>query len=430
MTEQVKKILIARKSDLETKESELREKIKSSMDEDEIKELGEKLDSTMKAIEECKKALTEDDEPEADPENDPAPANDPDPAGERGKDPIVPTETRNNKTGLDVLGSYNLNNNNNENRGGNNMPNKQLEERAAAFATSGKMSITELRSVLVSSGNLATPTKVSGINDIAANGLPTILDRVKVVDMNGAGSNKVAYVDSESAAAQGTEGTAPTTSEPAFKFVEIKPFAVNTIAYVSNQVKKLSPLAYQEKVQELALKALRKKVANLITVGTGSNTVTGISASGLVTAKPITGSIGADTLREIVLSYGGDDEVGGAAVLELCKADLQLFGKVRGTQEKKAVYEITVDENNPNMGYIKDGGTIVRYALNSNLASGTMLYGQPLNYELDLFSNYEVLADESYKFAEGLITIRGEVLVGGAVVAKGGFVKVTVGAAG
>ena len=425
MSEQVKKILIARKSDLETKESELREKIKSSMDEDEIKELGEKLDSVMKELDECKKALTEDDDPAADPD----PANDPDPAGERGKDPIVTTEKRTAKTGLDVLGSYNLNNNNNENRGGNNMPNKQLEERAAAFAASGKMSITELRSVLVSSGNLAAPTKVSGINDMAANGLPTILDRVKVVDMKGAGSNKVAYVDSESAAAQGTEGTAPTTSEPGFKFVEIKPYTINTIAYVSNQIKKLSPLAYQEKVQELALKALRKKVANLITVGTGSNTVTGISASALVVTKNITTAIGPTTLREIVLSYGGDDEVGGAAVLELCKADLQAFGAVRGTQEKKAVYEITVDENNPNMGYIKDGGTIVRYALNSNLASGTMLYGQPLNYELDLFSDYEVLADESYKFAEGLITIKGEVLVGGALVAKGGYVKVTVGAA-
>ena len=216
MTEQVKKILISRKADLESKEAELREKIKSSMDEEEIKDLGEKLDAVMKDLEDVKKALTEDEE--EDPGADPV--NDPDPAGERGKDPIVKTETRANNNpapALDVLGSYELKNNNGENRGGNNMPNKELEQRATEFVATGKMKINELRSVLVSSGNLATPTKVSSINDMPNSGLPTILDRVNVVEMLGAGSNKVAYVDSESTANVVTEGTAPATSEPGFK---------------------------------------------------------------------------------------------------------------------------------------------------------------------------------------------------------------------
>ena len=80
-------------------------------------------------------------------------------------------------------------------------------------------------------------------------------------------------------------------------------------------------------------------------------------------------TIDANTLKKIVFSYGGNDELGGNARLFLTKEDLQKFGEVRGTNEKKALYEITPDNANPNIGTIKEGGLIVPYPINSSLTS-------------------------------------------------------------
>ena len=55
----------------------------------------------------------------------------------------------------------------------------------------------------------------------------------------------------------------------------------------------------------------------------------------------------------------------------------------------------------------------------------TMIYGNPANYKLGLFGDFEVSVSDDYKFGEGLLTVRGEVLVGGNVVADKGFVIVT-----
>ena len=54
-----------------------------------------------------------------------------------------------------------------------------------------------------------------------------------------------------------------------------------------------------------------------------------------------------------------------------------------------------------------------------------MIYGNPANYKLGLFGDFEVSVSDDYKFGEGLLTVRGEVLVGGNVVADKGFVIVT-----
>ena len=97
------------------------------------------------------------------------------------------------------------------------------------------------------------------------------------------------------------------------------------------------------------------------------------------------------------------------------------------------MYEITPDINNPNTGTIKDGGLTVRYCLNPNLtalasasANGvSMLYGQPENFEWALFSDYEVKVSEDYAFTSNMLTIRGTMDLGGAVVKKDGFIAVT-----
>ena len=119
--------------------------------------------------------------------------------------------------------------------------------------------------------------------------------------------------------------------------------------------------------------------------------------------------------------------------------ELIAFGDVRGGSEKKAIYEIIPDGTNPNTGIIKEGGLAVPYCINSEctaLSSATkgstpiktMIYGDPMNYKLDLFGDYEVRVSEDYKFGERMLAILGEVMLGGNITFDKGFVVVTLAA--
>lgn len=150
------------------------------------------------------------------------------------------------------------------------------------------------------------------------------------------------------------------------------------------------------------------------------------------------GVVKENTLRKIAFAYGGNDEIDGGAVLFLNKTDLVAFGDVRGTNEKKAVYEIIPDGTNPNVGVIKDGGLSVNYCIMSGLSAcngtaesataktPTMFYGNPKNFELDLFSNYEIKVSEDFAFTSLMDTIVGDAEIGGDVVVKNGFVAYTI----
>lgn len=298
-----------------------------------------------------------------------------------------------------------------------------LEERKAAaekFVETRRASIgtEETRAVLVSSGNIATPTEVDGINENGFAGVSSIIDLVKVVNCEGMGANRIAYTKTDAEAAAQTEGGKISGTGSTFGYITIMPESAGIIDSISKQTKKQSPLQYEAKVKEKAMLALRKYAAKLVT--------TKVLASTLVTEQTVT-ALDQNAIRDIVLNYGGDEGVDGAAYLFLNKADLITLGKVRGSNEKKAVFEIIPDAN-PNTGTIKDGGTIVKYCLNKNLTAGTLLYGQPKNIELDLFSKYEIAVSEDFMFDTLMDAIRGDVELGADVVAQGGIVKITVGA--
>lgn len=326
---------------------------------------------------------------------------------------------------------------------------EEAEKRAKVLVDTGKMSIpaSETRSILLATGSLAKPTEVGGIND-AQNVVSSIVDQVSVVDCTGMAAYDEAYQKSIQDGDIGEDGKAAEESDPEFRYAAIKPVIVKTLTYVSNQIKKQTNLQYEEKIRSGAMQALRAKVGKMIATGNGTTEISGIINAVNTEETPETiyetltvdsATIDEKTLRSIVMSYGGDENIGGNAVLYLNKADLIAFGDVRGTNEKKAVYDITPDGSNPNTGIIRDGGLSVPYCINSACKAltgsvkgsapiKTMMYGSPANYKLGLFGDYEVIADESYKFAEGLITIKGEVMVGGNLTVDKGFVVVTLGA--
>lgn len=308
----------------------------------------------------------------------------------------------------------------NEMRGANKMTREEMETRAKAFASSGKMTITneETRAMLVSSGKIATPTGVQGINELD-NQVSSIIDMVDVVNCEGMGSNKIAYEFTAPTGGITVEGAAYQAGETVTDFVTTTPKTVTIITQISKQVTKQSPLDYEAKVKKNALIALRKKVSNIV--------IAAIKASTLKVEKTLT-KLDEKTLRNVALAYGGDENVTGNAVLLLNKNTLVALGDVRGANEKKAVYEITPNASNPNTGIIKDGGLAVEYILNSNVADNELIYGQAKKFELDLYSNYEIKVSEDFAFDKGMLTIRGDVELDGAVAFKDGFIVATVSA--
>ena len=387
MKEKLNKLLTAKQEQRHT----LQQSIIDSDDKEERAALGETLSALAEEIRNVEEMLADIDKP-AD-EGAPAAASD------------NPDNTdNNNERGMKVMETMDMRKQDD---------NKQAEARAKQLFDSGKAVIdnAEARAVLVSTGNLATPTEVSGINDILGARVSSIVDMVKVVDASGMGAYKVAYQLTDAAAATTAEGADYNASEPTFGFVEIKPQTETVLSYISKQARKQTPLAYAAKVNESALVALRRRAAAIIT--------NKLLASELnVELNAI--ALDEKFLRKVALSYGGDESVVGAAVLQINKADLITLGDVRGS-DKKPVYEITPDAGNPNTGIIKDGGLSVHYVINSNL-TGKQVYGQMKNFELALFSNYEINVSEDFAFNKGLLAISGDVELGGDVTVQGGFV--------
>lgn len=321
-----------------------------------------------------------------------------------------------------------------EKRGQNKMTIEEREKKAKAFAETNtfKKATAETRAILVSSGDIATPTDVAG--DIRPNfeHVPSIVDEVDVLDLEGMGAYKIPYEISISEADVTTEGESYNESDPEYDYVTLTPQTVTVMSQISKQVKRQTPVNYQTKVEDSAYKALRKKAAAVITNAIATSELSKTVNIDVVSGK---GAINDKTLRNIALNYGSADAVMGDAVLQLTQADLVAFGDVRSDTTLQAVYDIKPSASNPNTGTISDGGLTVRYILNSNLTaiSGTtqpaqgsnaivgMIYGQPRCCALGLFSGYEVLVSEDFAFDKGMLTIRGDAEMDAKVQVLNGF---------
>ena len=305
------------------------------------------------------------------------------------------------------------------------------------------------KSVTLATGTLAQPTGAgTNIRDPLGNGVGAIIDQVYVQDLTGMASYLEPYVisefDASGADVATAAGTARTASgDPTFGVAKIAPYELTTTSYVDRNISRLTPANYYAKVYTMAIRAMRRDTVKMIFNGDGQSTN---DMFGIKTAKNIAGNaiyatkelsaVDADLLTELMFAYGGDEMLGGSCRLYLNKADLLALGKIRGTNEKRRLFDIVPDAGNPNTGTIREGGTIVPYSIASNLtalsgssqgsaAIQTMVYGDPMNYELGLFGDYTVRVDESVKAVERMLTILGDAMVGGNLIVDKGFVVAT-----
>jgi hypothetical protein len=277
----------------------------------------------------------------------------------------------------------------------------------------------ENRSVLISSGNLATPRAVSTEIGALPEAMCSIIDDVDVIDATGTGTWDFPYKATDAAAAAVTEGQTIGGTGSTYNKVSISPALVGVLDEISNQVKKMTPVAYMTAVQHSAYLALRKKVKNDLVAKILLSTIA---------EKKYSYTLDQTFVRKLVLGFDADESVAGGTKLYICKTDLATLGAVRGTNEKKAVYDISFDDENN--GTIRDGGTAVKFSICSALTSGTMLYGQPKTIKLLLWDRYEVSTDDGGDyFKRNMVGVRGLQTAGYDLCAYHGMQIVSTGAA-
>ncbi len=293
----------------------------------------------------------------------------------------------------------------------------------------------------VATGTIVQPTGTgSTIHDPLGNVVPSIVDRVRVMDMTGMGAFQEPYVitelDAKGGKVEETAGTARTAStDPTFGVAEIKPYELSVTTFVDRNISRLSPASYYDKIYGMAMRTMRRKLADLIVNGDDPSTPVfyGITnaknkAAASIYAEAALGSaIDVNTLDSLYFAYGSDEAMGAGARLLLTKANLKALGQLRGTNEKRRLLEIAPDPTNPNSGTIRDGGVVLPYDLVKAVGDDKILYGDPFNYELGLFGPYTIRLDESVKAVERMVAILGDAFVGGNLIVDKGFVVGTIG---
>ena len=202
---------------------------------------------------------------------------------------------------------------------------------------------------------------------------------------------------------------------------------------MTEEVERLAEAPYAEAVLGAVETSLRKKLAKEILVGTGAdNTLTGIfsaKATAIDAGTDITiGKIDNTTLDSIIYGYGGDESVEGMNLLILNKKDLAAFARLRNTDGSK--FHTIIMNGNGGSGTIDGTPFVINSACGSiaddKTAEGAycLAYGNPLNYQLTIFSDPEIKKSTDYKFKEGMVCHRGVVFAGGNVVSANGFIRI------
>lgn len=290
--------------------------------------------------------------------------------------------------------------------------------------------LKEKRTIVVSSDEILLPNHVSNnLAPVPFREVSTLVDRVKVVNLNGGETYTKSFVKNHGVAGLTAEGSAYAETEPEFGYCTVTKVKVTAYTEITEELEKLPAINYQAEVLKNINVSLRKKISEQILRGAGdSNTFTGIfsaKAVALADSEPLEISEITDTtLDDIIFAYGGDEEVEGGAVLILSKNDLRAFANLR-TPEGRKVH--TVDYKASTI----DG---IPYIINSNCKAISdpstsagdycIAYGALENYEVPIFSPVEVAKSTDYKFKDGIVCYKSSVFTGGNVVGYNGFLRI------
>lgn len=242
----------------------------------------------------------------------------------------------------------------------------------------------------------------------------------------------------------GTGGVYKETS-PTWNTATISKTKITAYGEITKELERTPVANYANAVEQNITISLRKKLAREIVAGDGGtghfvgimsaklNSATGAEVDTVVDYK--LGEINENTLDEIVLNYGGDEDIESTMAFLMNKLTLLAFSRVRGSDKRK-VYNI--DYTNYTIDGIKfftsshiksfDAATAGVEATAGGRGDGFLAYGDFSKYNVAVFSNIETAKSTDFKFSQGITAYRGDVFMGGNVVGYKAFMRVFKGA--
>ncbi len=290
--------------------------------------------------------------------------------------------------------------------------------------------LKEARVIQVSSEEILLPEHTApNISAYPFAQVSSLVDRVKVVNLNGGETYKKSFIKGSGVAGLTGEGEAYSETEPDFGYLTITKVKVTAYTEITEELEKLPSLPYQEEVLKNINISLKKKISEQILRGAGtSNTFTGIFSDQAVALADTTPleltAITDQTLDDIVFAYGGDEEVEGGAYLILNKNDLRAFAGLKTTEGRKVHTIDYINSTIDGIPYIINSHCKAISDSNTTDGEYAMAYGALYNYEVPVFSPVEISKSNDYKFRDGIISYKASVFTGGNVVGYKGFLRV------
>ncbi|MBJ8356045.1 MULTISPECIES: phage major capsid protein [Bacillus cereus group] len=307
---------------------------------------------------------------------------------------------------------------------------EQREEAEQEIEKRG-LDLKENRSITVSSGDLVLPKHTASDIKGTFNQVSSLIDAVAHVPLNGGESYERAYEKGHGEGDYTAESADYKDTDVQFGYATINKTKITAYSEESEETQKLPNANYSGVIVGGVNKSLRKKITREILIGDGgAGHLVGIFSDKATAIVPSTdlsiSKIDADTLDNIIFSYGGDEDVEDTAVLILNKKDLKSFAMLRDADGKKQ-YDV---KTNGNTGTIDSVPYIINSACKAVSDTTTkdndyvMAYGPLSNYELATFSPTDIRRSDDFKFKQGMVAHRGSVFIGGNVAAHNGFLRV------
>ncbi|MCC1486745.1 phage major capsid protein [Bacillus tropicus] len=293
------------------------------------------------------------------------------------------------------------------------------------------LDLKENRSITVSSGDLVLPKHTASDIKGTFNQVSSLIDAVAHVPLNGGESYERAYEKGHGEGDYTDESADYKDTDVQFGYATINKTKITAYSEESEETQKLPNANYSGVIVGGVNKSLRKKITREILIGDGgAGHLVGIFSDKATAIVPSTdlsvSKIDANTLDNIIFSYGGDEDVEDTAVLILNKKDLKAFAMLRDADGKKQ-YDV---KTNGNTGTIDSVPYIINSACKAVSDTTTkdndyvMAYGPLSNYELATFSQTDIRRSDDFKFKQGMVAHRGSVFIGGNVAAHNGFLRV------
>lgn len=217
-----------------------------------------------------------------------------------------------------------------------------------------------------------------------------------------------------------------------FDKVTIKRNKITAITYESEELELLPDADYASIVESNVSLALRKKLAKEIVLGNGvGDHFVGIAAPAATTGLNANTyddkeyAIDANILINLLVDYGGEEDIEGKQLLLMNKQTIKDFAKIRDVHERP-VFNITITGNT----FTIDG---YRGIFTKNLKPYSeaeegdifLVYGNFNAYYLLDFGGDVIETSKEFKFDQGVTAVRGKVFGGGNMAAYKAFLRAT-----